>query len=58
MMGKPNEKKVVVVLMRQQWPYVSQRPRIQDEEDDPAEDSCGNLGRTHARVNQADAPPG
>lgn len=74
MMGKPNEKKVVVVLMRKQWPHVSQRPRNQDEErdtvralsmalrfaavqrtdmDDPAKDGCGNLRRTHARVNQA-----
>jgi hypothetical protein len=34
MMGKPNEKKVVVVLMRQQCPHVSQRTRNQDEERD------------------------
>ena len=34
MMGKPNEKKVVVVLMRQQWLHVSQRTRNQDEERD------------------------
>ena len=34
MMGKPNEKKVVVVLMRQQWPHVFQRTRNQDEERD------------------------
>jgi len=74
MMSKPNEKKVITALMRQQWPHVSQRPRNQDEErdtvralsmalrfaaiqrtdmDDPTENGCGNLGRTHARVNQA-----
>jgi hypothetical protein len=34
MMSKPNEKKVITALMRQQWPHVSQRPRNQDEERD------------------------